>query len=363
MDNITEFRNHSEIKDQAAAWAIKIHGYCYKSEDSMPDSEREALKAWLGQSEFHRDCFRKMVGSWDAMGMLEELAEISPLPASTAQREASRRSTWTYLSLGFTAAAACAVLIVMLFPLAPQSRVYTTPIGEMASHTLSDGSQMLMNTNSDVHVEFRDNARVVNLRRGEVHFDVAKDNHRPFVVYAGEGMVWAVGTAFNVRYNNDSVDVIVSEGTVKVFSGVSFTDLDSVALNIDHSEDQALPHSETSVAQAQDLQAIVLSAGQKASYQEVITSNEPLGQRAIEDKLAWQTGAIVFKGENLECAIKEISRYTDQHLAIVDASIRDLRVGGRFRTDDIDQLINALARGLNIKAEYADGNQILLSAK
>ena len=48
-------------------------------------------------------------------------------------------------------------------------------------------------------VDYRGDNRIVRLSRGEVNFDVAKDPHRPFVVYAGDGLVWAVGTAFNVR--------------------------------------------------------------------------------------------------------------------------------------------------------------------
>ena len=74
---------------------------------------------------------------------------------------------------------------------------------------------LTLNTDSELSVDYSGDNRIIHLSRGEVNFDVAKDPHRPFVVYAGDGLVWAVGTAFNVRLIEDSVDLTVTEGRVK----------------------------------------------------------------------------------------------------------------------------------------------------
>ena len=79
-------------------------------------------------------------------------------------------------------------------------------------------------------IDYRQDQRSIILHRGEAGFDVAKNKQRPFVVYAGEGMVWAVGTAFNVNYRESYVDVVVSEGKVKVFSDIA--KIDSAGLGL-----------------------------------------------------------------------------------------------------------------------------------
>jgi transmembrane sensor len=58
----------------------------------------------------------------------------------------------------------------------------------------------------------------VDLAQGEAWFQVAKAPDRPFTVTAGRVRVQAVGTAFNVRRAGVGVDVVVTEGTVKVWS-------------------------------------------------------------------------------------------------------------------------------------------------
>jgi transmembrane sensor len=41
--------------------------------------------------------------------------------------------------------------------------------------------------------------RELYLRKGEAHFEVARDRSRPFLVHAGDAVVRAVGTEFEVR--------------------------------------------------------------------------------------------------------------------------------------------------------------------
>ena len=98
-------------------------------------------------------------------------------------------------------------------------------------------------------------------------------------------------------------------------------------------------------------------------YKETIISKESLQAPLLDKKLSWQRGSLFFQGETLEQAMLEIARYTDQHLVIIDASIRDTRVGGRFKTDDINGLLQSLVKSLNIKMEEGEGSQLLFSAK
>ena len=76
----------------------------------------------------------------------------------------------------------------------------------------------MLNTNSILEVSYSDETRHLTLSQGEAHFDVAHNPERPFEVYAGKGLVRAIGTAFTVYLRKVDVEVIVTEGTVEIDS-------------------------------------------------------------------------------------------------------------------------------------------------
>src|SRR5690606_38747537 len=79
---------------------------------------------------------------------------------------------------------------------------------------LSDGSSLILNTNSIVQQHYSATQRMVRLESGEALFNVAHDASRPFVVLAADGVFRAVGTRFSVRIDPDHVTVTVTEGRV-----------------------------------------------------------------------------------------------------------------------------------------------------
>ena len=82
--------------------------------------------------------------------------------------------------------------------------------------TLEDGSVVELNHGGKLEIDFSSETRRVRLVRGEANFTVAKNPERPFVVNAGGVDVRAVGTVFNVRLAREAVEVVVSEGRVKL---------------------------------------------------------------------------------------------------------------------------------------------------
>lgn len=94
-----------------------------------------------------------------------------------------------------------------------------TEKGQRVSMTLSDGTRIWLNSDSELSFPSFVNApsRDVYLS-GECYFDVAKDDRKPFVVHTDVYDVTAVGTAFNVRsYGyDDKVKTTLFEGEVRV---------------------------------------------------------------------------------------------------------------------------------------------------
>lgn len=97
--------------------------------------------------------------------------------------------------------------------------VVSTPAATTTLVTLSDGTRVMLNANSTLEypVSFSDTeVREVRLK-GEAHFEVTKNPHRPFVVKAGEMQTQVLGTIFDVKaYRKDAPKVTLMEGKVKV---------------------------------------------------------------------------------------------------------------------------------------------------
>ena len=113
--------------------------------------------------------------------------------------------------------------------------VVSTPAATTTLVTLSDGTRVRLNANSTLEypVSFDEastdkatgedraadashQVREVRLK-GEAHFEVTKNPHRPFVVKAGEMQTQVLGTVFDVKaYRKDAPKVTLMEGKVKV---------------------------------------------------------------------------------------------------------------------------------------------------
>ena len=113
--------------------------------------------------------------------------------------------------------------------------VVSTPAATTTLVTLSDGTKVMLNANSTLEypASFDDastdkatgegraadaahQVREVHLK-GEAHFEVTKNPHRPFVVKAGEMQTQVLGTIFDVKaYRKDAPKVTLMEGKVKV---------------------------------------------------------------------------------------------------------------------------------------------------
>ena len=113
--------------------------------------------------------------------------------------------------------------------------VVSTPAATTTLVTLSDGTKVMLNANSTLEypVSFDEastgkatgedraadashQVREVHLK-GEAHFEVTKNPHRPFVVKAGEMQTQVLGTIFDVKaYRKDAPKVTLMQGKVKV---------------------------------------------------------------------------------------------------------------------------------------------------
>ncbi|MCD8034345.1 MAG: FecR domain-containing protein [Alistipes sp.] len=124
-------------------------------------------------------------------------------------------------------AAAAVLLVAALVPYlrpAVQTEWYEIYVaqGETREITLSDGTQLWLNSGSRVFYPERFDGRERRIRiDGEVFADVAKDRRHPFVVSASDVEVRVLGTQFSLKSyaENPNIEVALIEGSVAMRAG------------------------------------------------------------------------------------------------------------------------------------------------
>ena len=345
MKPLYEFPAVDEVYEEASIWIARM-------DKGLSADDEEALRRWLSQSDDNRAVLLEMTKLWDRMDTLSRLSDIFP-HAPAQDRKPVR------LPLGLAASVAVGVVGIWvgteLFQAGdsvqavtgPATYLHETTIGEQATVELPDGSQVTLNTNTLIGVSFTEERRLVTLERGEIHVQVGHDPGRRFSVIANDHVVQAVGTEFNVEITNDQrIELLVTDGIVIV--GI----LEGTASGDNPNSPSILPPSAVSVSAGQE---IILG-----SSEEELRTVEP---EEIEVKLSWTEGNLIFRGESLEEAITEISRYAPVEFRFLDEDSKRVRVVGLFQTGDVDGLLAALRENFNISYERIDDGTILLSGR
>ena len=370
----SEASQSERIEAEAARWFARQHS------DTWTDADQAQFETWLDAAIAHRIQYLRIVTAWDQSARMKALgAGVSPgaIPprdswgdqrffgGSTAQAEttgdalasASRPTRYNRLHWRFAAAALVAVaLAVYMLAVAPRFAAdrYTTALGDVEDVSLGDGSKITLNTDTSIRVSFSDHERTIKLDKGEAFFDVAKDKTRPFIVYAGNKRVMAVGTRFSVRRDRDDIQVVVAEGRV----------------NLAASAEQLLvaPRTANGVHErpANDgkgsLPATFLDAGAVARTSNADVLVRPDAGAEIEKLLSWRRGYVYFDNVPLADAVAEFNRYNTRKILIEDPAIAALRVGGNFRSTNIDAFLDLMQSGFPI-AVHDDGKRIVLTGR
>jgi len=77
---------------------------------------------------------------------------------------------------------------------------------------------------------------------------------------------------------------------------------------------------------------------------------------AVEDKLTWRDGRLVFDGTSLAEVADDFNRYNRQQLLISDPSVAAIRISGTFKASNVDAFVRLLKEAYGLKVELmADG--------
>ncbi len=336
--------------DQAAEWFLR------RQRGVLSDAERAEFERWMAHGR-NASAYESVDFAWSCADEAavrpasnEDSARATAMTAE-AYKTSSRRGAWR------PAAAAMAAIVIVagtgsIFMARDTASIdrgavlaerasaeaagpetYATAVGERSTIMLADGSQIMLNTDTRLQVSYSDAERRIELQQGQALFDVAKNPDRPFIVKAGGREVTALGTAFDVRAEAETLRVTLIEGSVSVEdAGI---------------EPAVVPETPTRLKPGEQFVA------EGGAVPEVRIAQ-------IDHVTSWREGKLIFSDEPLSQAVAEVNRYSARKIVLADAELGDLRVSGVFRTGRTDNFVQAVSTYFPVQADEAAPGEILL---
>lgn len=314
-----DMHEHKRIGELAAAY--------FAGSQVETAAHRREREAWLAEDVRHRRAYDEFQRLWDHAGGLRDDADLKSFTARglVATRRARRWKT-VLLAAATIAFLTCAVglLIWLNGSLLPVR--YVTAVGERRAETLTDGTRVVLNTDTVLETRFTRGRRDVELERGEAQFEVSHDAARPFVVNAGVGTVTALGTRFQVRRSAVDATVTLLKGSVEVVQG--------------HEQRVLRPDEQAQLAADAHISVRTIDPNQVDS---------------------WLDGWLRFRDAPLGEVVAEANRYSTRKLRLADPKLASLRLHGNFHTGDSASIASAVEQILPVRVDDRGADIVLLA--
>jgi transmembrane sensor len=347
MNEPRDSRALAAARAEASEWVLRL-------DRGLTPAEQDAYTQWLAADASHREALAEARWGWDELDRLTGIQDsVHAMPDPDLLRPRRRLARilpiWSQ-AIGLAAAVALAAVVWWPMgepaavteraatPVAPSrapSYALAAPIEE---RTLEDGTQISLNRGAVLEVEFTPEERRVRLVRGEATFTVAKNPVRPFVVHASGVDVRAVGTAFNVRLDSKSVEVLVTEGKVQVTPPPAVVEQVSMAPMVEAGH------------------RTVVSLDVAAPAPQVVA----VSPAEVSLALAWQPRLLDFTDEPLHVIVTEFNRRNPVQLVIADPALAALRLTANFRSDNVETFVRLMESDFAMRAEWRGETAILL---
>ena len=329
------------LEQIASTWAVR------RAAGLTPEMQAE-FERWLAEDPLHYAAFTEADLALSVLTgprSIRERAQVRDELAAWEEARLVRRVRRRWLAFSAAGMTAAAMLLVMFLPSEQPQPTAPTSMGTMTPRPLvqrlSDRSLIELNANTEIAVEFTATERLVRLIRGEAHFTVAKDPTRPFIVSVGRVKVRAVGTQFNVRFKSDAIDVITTEGHVRV--------LDEMA---------TAPAAREAGVSAGHRTSVPLSSAiaPSVSPELAVSSVSPAD---IAHELAWRQMRFELSNTTLEQAVAWFNERNQTQFAIGDAALRELRISGIYWADNPGQFAELVGVSLDVKVVRESQDRIV----
>lgn len=314
----------TEAQSQAALqWLSRIN-------EQPAHAEGAAFKRWLLSDPAHRAAYAQAQALWQASGTAaarladEEQQSLQRYLDAMARPVAS--SPWRQ-RLAALALAACLVLAVGIAGgwqpglwLQDLQADYSSA-GQVRQVILADQSQVTLDAQSAIAVDFVRGERRVRLLYGAAFFQVTHTGE-PFLVEAAEGEVRVLGTQFEVREQGEGAQVTVRSGRVAVS-----------------------PAPGTAPRELTANQQVAYAAGRLGDLVAVDSDN----------RLAWRQGWLNYYQVPLAQVVEDLGRYYPGRILLLDDQLGQRKVSGSFPAAEPLLALDSLGKVLGFSRQTVLG--------
>ncbi|MFJ2536925.1 FecR family protein [Pseudomonas sp. NPDC087614] len=316
-------------QEQAAfAWLSLLH-------DRPSAGDQLTFSQWLRADPAHAEAYAQAQVVWElSEGPARTLADEQALALQGYLNAMDRpRRSLLLRGGGALAMAACLLLMVSLGTgWQPQrwfddlGADYVSAPGEIRTVTLADQSQVTLDADSAIAVDFSHGERHVQLRRGAGFFSVTHTGE-PFVVEARKGEARVLGTQFEVRLQPHGAQVTVLSGRVGVTAD-------------------------------RDGEQQILTAGQQVAYGE--GAAQKLHAVDSEAQLAWRQGWLTYYKSTLGDVVADLRRYYPGRIVLLNDELAARKVSGSFPSRDAQAVLSSLQSVLGFEQHQVLGQLIIV---
>ena len=321
--------NNGNIDEQATYWyACNKEGLLYR--------EKKVFDAWIKENPKHKEAFEKIQKIEKICNSFDDEYRNS----LTKDILNSTKSTKTTEKFKYFSAAAVFILAISTgifkvydtyIPNYENSLITQTEI--IKSFSLPDGSILALDAKTNIKMKFYNDERKIDLLEGQVMFDIAKDQNRPFKIKSNAIEIEVLGTSFEVRNKNKETQVKVAHGTVKV-SYINGTSNMPRLISLLNKGDEL---------KVNDFGKILV-----------------LKSTVVDNIALWQNNRIFFDNVSLKEAVLELSKYIKNEIKIQD-EISSLNITGRFFTNKPGKFFEAITSIYPI--EISEKNNLIQISK
>jgi transmembrane sensor len=320
------------IVEQAIAWHFRLQ-----------DADEAAwieFAQWLDADPAHNGAYDAVVDRDARVSTVLDRATFPPAddhegPSGSSIQDDSlangviggsgRRNLWRWGALAASIAVAGFLAVAMVYNRAAPYAI-ETPVGETRTVSLADGSEILLNGGTRIILDKND-ARSVEIARGEARFVVKHDDSDPFTVVAGEQRLVDLGTVFNVVRTDQQLRVGVAEGAVRVDGMV---------------------------------RPIELRAGDSLAADK--GGRIEISQRPVASIGSWADGELIYDQAPLDQVVGDLSRSLGVSLEL-PAGMRSTSFSGVIQTDGARDAVRARLEELLGRKIAADGTRWSVEAR
>ena len=318
------------LRETAAIWFYRLQNM------EMDHPDRSRFEAWLLENPAHQAAYQEVERVSQKLSSIHEVDQLSAALKHQNKTKRSSRLKTTVTALSVFLFASVGLVGYQHWQAQPVLHMAAiSNVREIKTQQLEDGSKIIINSKSDLEITYYRDKRVAKLKRGEVIFEVARDENRPFIVDSGTTKVTVLGTRFAVNHLKNLVRVSVDHGRVRVESQDSAGNVLA--------------------------QPVILNGHQVA---EVIQHSQPRKvDRAYEDGFSFEEGIISFDNADLTEIAETIARYRVQPIIVSAVDGNETRISARVSVGNIEGFLNRLPKLMPVSLKHESDKTIITGQK